>query len=459
MPRARWLVLATLGLATARVVMLNATGTFFDNDTSDSRPPILVFETPQQPTRALTAVTTDGTTTLWLAARNAVANALNDEDLGTSVHASVLSGDGKTLFSQAGMGAVTPASTLKLLTALAALESMPPSTRIETTVVDGEAANQIVLVGGGDATLTLKHNGKGKWPAASLADLARRTVDSLEVSGRSQIRLGYDDTLFTGPSVSPEWEPTYVSSGVIAPVTSLMTDQGLINDESVDRYSDPALAAATQFAEMLGKAGIDVKGEPTPVAAAKSSVELASVESPPLDVLVERMLRDSDNQLAEALGRLAADVAGEPASFAGATQTILQQARVHKVDVDGVELSDASGLSRSDTVTAAALAQVLQEAVTDPTLRPILTGLPVAGFDGTLTDRYTGTPENNAAGVVRAKTGTLTGVTAEAGTTLTCHGELVVFAFLADETPFDPIAARDALDRAVAALSACPLVM
>ena len=415
----------------------------------------MAFEVPQQPTTALTEVTTSGPAALTPAIRNAVTKALDDEDLGTSVHASVLSSDGRTLFSQGGMGAVTPASTLGRRRP-SRRRSRCRQQRIATTVVDGEAVNQIVLVGGGDATLTLQHNGNGKWSAASLADLARRTVDALEVSGRSQVRLGYDDTLFTGPSASPEWEPTYVSSGVLAPVTSLMTDQGLINDESVDRYSDPASAAATQFAEMLGKAGIDIKGEPTQVAAAKSSVELASVESPPLDVLVERMLRDSDNQLAEALGRLAADANGEPASFAGATQTILQQARLHQVDVGGVELSDASGLSRSDTVTAVALAQVLQEAVTDPTLRPLLTGLPVAGFDGTLSDRYTGTPQNKAAGVVRAKTGTLTGVTAEAGTTLTCDGELVVFAFLADETPFDPIAARDALDRAVAALSVCP---
>ncbi len=455
MPRARWLVLAALGVATAAVVTLDATGTLFDDSGGVSLPPPLMFESPEQPTPALTAVTTNDSAALSPSVTKAVNKALGDGDLGSSVHAFLLSGDGTKLFSQDGNGPATPASTLKLLTALATLDVLPPSTRIETTVVNGSSPNQIVLVGGGDATLTVQNSRRGAWPAASLGELVRRTVESLEDAGRAQVRLAYDDSLFTGPSVAPEWEPTYVSSGVLAPVTSLMADQGLINDESVDRYPDPALAAATQFAAMLEKAGIEVKGETTQVAAATSSTELASVQSPPLDILVERMLRDSDNQLAESLGRLAAEANGQPASFAGAVQTILQQARLRQVDVDDVELDDASGLSRSDTVTAATLAQVLQEAVDDPTLRPILTGLPVAGFDGTLVDRYTGKEERAAAGVVRAKTGTLTGVTAEAGTTLTCHGELVVFAFLADETPFDPIAARDALDRAVAALSAC----
>ena len=57
--------------------------------------------------------------------------------------------------------------------------------------------------------------------------------------------------------------------------------------------------------------------------------------------------------------------------------------------------------------------------------------------------------------MVRAKTGTLTGISAEAGVTTTCDGELVSYAFLADAVP-DTEAARSTLDEAAAALAACP---
>ena len=85
-----------------------------------------------------------------------------------------------------------------------------------------------------------------------------------------------------------------------------------------------------------------------------------------------------------------------------------------------------------------------------PELRPILTGLPVAGFTGTLTTRY----ESGAAGLVRAKTGTLTGVNALAGTVVDEDGHLLAFAFLATGTPNTP-EARSALDEAATALAAC----
>jgi D-alanyl-D-alanine carboxypeptidase/D-alanyl-D-alanine-endopeptidase (penicillin-binding protein 4) len=77
----------------------------------------------------------------------------------------------------------------------------------------------------------------------------------------------------------------------------------------------------------------------------------------------------------------------------------------------------------------------------------------VAGFDGTLADRFAA-GATVGAGVVRAKTGTLTGVTAEAGVVTTCDGDLVSFAFVADEVP-DTEAARAVLDQAAALLSRC----
>ncbi|RSN71051.1 D-alanyl-D-alanine carboxypeptidase, partial [Streptomyces sp. WAC 05379] len=82
-------------------------------------------------------------------------------------------------------------------------------------------------------------------------------------------------------------------------------------------------------------------------------------------------------------------------------------------------------------------------------LRPVLTGLPVAGFTGTLSTRYT----DGAAGIVRAKTGTLHGVNSLAGTVVDQDGRLLAFAFLSTGDNAD--AARSALDRTATALASC----
>ena len=79
----------------------------------------------------------------------------------------------------------------------------------------------------------------------------------------------------------------------------------------------------------------------------------------------------------------------------------------------------------------------------------------MAGFDGTLADRFTQGAAAEGAGVVRAKTGTLTGISSEAGVTASCDGTLVSYAFVADAVP-DTEAARSVLDRAAAQLAVCP---
>ncbi|MGB8944597.1 MAG: D-alanyl-D-alanine carboxypeptidase, partial [Streptomyces sp.] len=87
-----------------------------------------------------------------------------------------------------------------------------------------------------------------------------------------------------------------------------------------------------------------------------------------------------------------------------------------------------------------------------PELRSVVTGLPVAGFTGTLVDRY---PKNSpGTGVVRAKTGTLTGVNTLAGTVVDAEGRLLVFAFMTTGTT-DPKAAQAALDQMASAVAKC----
>jgi D-alanyl-D-alanine carboxypeptidase/D-alanyl-D-alanine-endopeptidase (penicillin-binding protein 4) len=232
----------------------------------------------------------------------------------------------------------------------------------------------------------------------------------------------------------------------------------LVGPSRAPRSSDPALRAGHVLAELLGAPkAVVVRGR-----AAPGAIELASVQSPTVRELVEAMLTHSDNDLAEALARQIALAKGQPASFEGAAAAlravlpgVLSQVGAPAA---GVQLADGSGLSRLDRVQPAALTRVLAAVAgaDRPQLFPVLSGLPVAGFDGTLERRYRKGPGLPAAGVVRAKTGTLNGVSALAGLVRTRDGRLLAFDFTADAVPLGKtVASQTALDRLAAALAGC----
>ncbi len=189
---------------------------------------------------------------------------------------------------------------------------------------------------------------------------------------------------------------------------------------------------------------------------------LGTVQSPPVPQLVEAMLTRSDNDLAESLARQVALSQGQPATFAGAATAVAAVLggvlRDVGADPGAVRLSDGSGLSRLDRVQPAALTRLLTAVASGdrPRLAPVLSGLPVAGFDGTLGRRYRTGPAVPAAGVVRAKTGTLLGVSALAGLLRTADGRLLAFDLTADAVPIGATrAAERALDRLAAGMAAC----
>jgi D-alanyl-D-alanine carboxypeptidase/D-alanyl-D-alanine-endopeptidase (penicillin-binding protein 4) len=115
---------------------------------------------------------------------------------------------------------------------------------------------------------------------------------------------------------------------------------------------------------------------------------------------------------------------------------------------------DGSGLAARDRLTVGTVTSVLAAIVARPALRPVLAGLPVAGWSGTLDDRYVSGSARAAAGLVRAKTGTLTGVSALAGLVHDATGQLLVFDFDADRAG-NTDAAESALDELASRLSAC----
>lgn len=380
--------------------------------------------------------------------------------LGPAVSALVVDGlTGEVLYADNAATAREPASTAKLLTAAAALSLLGPDATLPTRVVAGQAPGEVVLVGGGDVLLGA---GTGDPDAvvghAGLADLADATAEALRAQGRSAVALRLDDSLFTGPRTAPGWSASDVANGYVAPVTALAVDAGRTRPEPyAPRVADPAQDAARTFARLLEDRGLAVTSgtQEVPRSAAPAGAQvLAEVRSAPLGEVAAHALQVSDNTVAEALGRLAARASGRPATFTGATQAVLAQVSRLGVDVDGTVLADTSGLADGSAVPARVLADVLTTAAGGQVaaLRPLLDGLPVAGLTGSLAQRFTDAPA--AEGVVRAKTGTLSGVTSLAGTVVDADGRLLVFVVLADHagamTP-----ARVAADRVAAAIAAC----
>ncbi|UUU31803.1 D-alanyl-D-alanine carboxypeptidase/D-alanyl-D-alanine-endopeptidase [Streptomyces sp. CA-210063] len=374
---------------------------------------------------------------------------LNSSVLGPRRAAAVVDVEtGEQLYGQNADDALTPASTTKIATAAAALSAAGADHRIETRTVLEPGSAEVVLVGGGDPTLTA-HKDTGGY--ASLRTLADETAAALAERHLKEITLTYDASLYEGPVMHSIGE-----NDNLAPVTALMVDEARLNDSSsgtAKRSEDPAADATAKFADLLEERGVTTRTEGS-AEATKNAEDLAAVSSAPLSTLVERMLTNSDNDIAEALARQVALATGEQTSFDGGAAAIKKELKKLELPLEGVEFADGSGLSRGNELTPALLTTLLAEsaAPSHPELRPVLTGLPIAGFTGTLSSRYT--PEAAGTGVVRAKTGTLTGVNTLAGTVVDADGRLLSFAFLAMDTT-DKAAAQSALDTAASALATC----
>ncbi|MFG2498664.1 D-alanyl-D-alanine carboxypeptidase/D-alanyl-D-alanine-endopeptidase [Streptomyces sp. NPDC048441] len=389
---------------------------------------------------------------------------LKDKALGSERTAVVIdAGTGKQVYGKGGGDTLTPASTTKIATAVAALTSAGADHRITTKTVIEPDSKDVVLVGGGDPTLTARKDGPYAQSAASLRELAKDTARALKDRGADKVTLSYDTSLYEGPEqhpIGPNENLTLVSA--------LMADEGRLDDSSsgpAPRTGDPAGDAAKKFAELLKEQGIETGAEgkskdakhskdPGPSKATGRAESLAKVESPPLSALVERMLTHSDNDIAEALARQAALAAKEPVSFDGAGKAIDAQLKKAELPLAGTKFADGSGLDRADRNSADLLAALLARAAdpAHPELRSVVTGLPVAGFTGTLVDRYP--KDSPGTGVVRAKTGTLTGVNTLAGTVVDADGRLLVFAFMTTGTT-DPKGAQAALDHMASAVAGC----
>jgi serine-type D-Ala-D-Ala carboxypeptidase/endopeptidase (penicillin-binding protein 4) len=315
---------------------------------------------------------------------------------------------------------MVPASTLKLLTATAALERLDPRSRFRTTAVattapagDGVVTGDLTLVGGGDPLLATADY-VARFPRqpqlytdldALAADVARsgvRRVTGSVVGDESR----YDTVRYVAG-----WPSRYIDQGSIGPLSALSVNDGFASYATADdpgrpleAAAQPAEDAASVFARLLEARGVEVVGDARTGAAPAAGVELAGLESPPLVEVVGQLLRESDNNTAELLLKELGHKSGSATTARGAAVVTA----VSK-EVGTAQVADGSGLSLDDRVTCQLLVDTLLRPGTGEVLQD---ELPVAGVSGTLADRFRGT---DLEGVLRAKTGSLSSVAALAG--------------------------------------------
>jgi D-alanyl-D-alanine carboxypeptidase/D-alanyl-D-alanine-endopeptidase (penicillin-binding protein 4) len=395
----------------------------------------------------------------------------------------VLDASGQPLFERNARTPLTPASTLKVLTASAALNRLGPEFRAATRFsalappAGGRVAGPLWLIGGGDPYLTRDDLRNG------VAVLARSGVRS--VAGP----LLVDDSLFAGPEINPHWDPGDVDGGFAAPLSAVALDQGTVEvhvtgtaDGAPARVSfvplshpfaitqapltrfnasgaidfvpdgDPKLHgfaitgavspgvtgrlwlpvrdlgryAGAVAAAMLAQTGIALQANVSRALAPLVSVTLWEHRSPPLARMLKETLTHSNNHAADTIVRLLGASGGIPGTDDGGVEAVLAELGKLGVDTSGLRLYDGSGLSPADRVTALALAQTVRAELLSPAGPAFLNALPLVGKEGTVKNREV----QDALGRARAKTGHLQGVDALAGTVLTRHHGRVSFAFI-----------------------------
>ena len=307
-----------------------------------------------------------------------------------------------------------PASTMKLITAATALAKLGSDYRFETTVYVDTTANAEVV---GNVYL------KGRADPVLQPDDVVKLGDALlhtgikSIQGNIVVDETYLDTVREGPGWMWDDRPLHFSA---LSIRSIEPDDGT---------GSRALACGHLLKRTLMQKGIDVRGEvifgTVPVAARAVATHL----SPSLADILKLMNKPSDNYIAELLFKtIGAEVIGEPGTWKKG-RTVITTFLDEIMDAPPIHRCiDGSGVSRYNLLNVDLLTKLLVYIYHNFALRPeYLASLPIAGVDGTLKNRMQGM---YAEKVLRAKTGTLSGVSALAGYTVTADGEIFAFGIL-----------------------------
>ncbi|MDM4763610.1 D-alanyl-D-alanine carboxypeptidase [Galbitalea sp. SE-J8] len=355
-----------------------------------------------------------------------------DEALADFAGIAIDTSTGDAPLSRDGRVGAAPGGTQLLATAATALSVLGPDYTLETRVLAGADATSVVLVGGGDPTLSRVAAGASVYPnAPTLADLAAQVRTALGdgVAGITTIVL--DSSYWSSDDAwDDSWPTSLRSDGYLSEVTALQTDgdrKNPANPKSV-RSDDPVMAAGLRFAKALGVPAATLQLGTAPPGAA----ELGSVRSQPVSSLVKTMLQLGDATLAESLARASSKVSGGDGSRASIQAIYTGALTQAGIDATGQTFYDGSGTSAKNAVTPAFFAHLLAAARSGTgDLDVLYNSLSVPGEPGTLEKRFASDATSAAGAHLRGIATAIPGERTLAGLLDAGDGTSLAFAFTA----------------------------
>lgn len=219
-------------------------------------------------------------------------------------------------------------------------------------------------------------------------------------------------------------------------------DSGILRSVAITR---PALLFTTLLRRVLEQKGVTISGQTRvvnakekPASAASASLsEIANYESPVFSLIAAKTMKPSQNLYTELILRALGEQSGDKTDPKKSSedkgievvQSFITQAGVAP---GSIVQYDGSGLSRHNLITPAAAAQLYAYMNSRPYAASWREALTIAGVDGTLRNRFVGTP---AAANLRGKTGTVDQVSALSGYLTTAGGEKLAFSILTNSLP------------------------
>jgi len=298
-----------------------------------------------------------------------------------------------------------PASTMKLVTAVTALDKLGGSYQFKTqlkytgTIENGVLKGDVYCVGGMDPRFN--------------SDDMKAFVTSLKELGVDTIRGRiYEDRSMKDADLLGEgwcWDD---DNPVLSPLVFGRKDVFM-----------------EKFLGRLREIGIEYGSDSTAVKRCPASAFTVCTRFHTMDQILHKMMKESDNLYAESMYyQIAASTGNRPASAKSARSVERQLIRKVGLDPQRYKLADGSGLSLYNYLSAEIEVKLLRYAYRNENILPHLKpSLPIAGVDGTLKKRMkTGFAHGN----VKAKTGTLTGIISLAGYCKAANGHDLCFAII-----------------------------
>ena len=318
---------------------------------------------------------------------------------------------GESIFEYSADSLRMPASLLKIISAVALLDYVEPDFRFTTEILTGAEPNTLIVAGSLDPWMERNGVLAIKMGRASLPKLVKTALKKLDSDNGAPIK-----TLNIKYSKMHYPDLDFIKSQFVARNVEVTTTRITSEEASLS-----------------------------------SKESIAVFQSPPMQKIMDWMLIWSDNTLGNRMAMYASMKAGFGYSESGIQETFVKTLNNLGIDSTGLVAVDGSGLSRSNRVSAQMLAELLLKTYDNEKYQIIYGGLPVGGVNGTMRNRFVSSAPK-AIGLVRTKTGSLTGVVSLAGYVQGGDREYI-FVAIADQIPKNPSAARAAriaLDKVLA---------